>query len=322
VSSRRPLPLPVRAGPGPRRRKGGPQLGERLHDEARFLRSWLDNPLAAGAIAPSGPALARAMAAAVDPRREGPVVELGPGTGPVTQALIEAGIDEDRLVLVEYDADFVTLLSQRYPRARVLRGDAYALAETLQGALDTPAAAVVSSLPLLTRPEAERIGLLADAFRVLQPGAPFVQFTYGLVSPVPREAGGFTATVAHPVWRNIPPARVWTYRADGSGRTPSLPAWRADIIDRVRDEWRERTARVRSEWAERTGKMKADLRRTGTPGRPGFADHAPGAERESRVDSTLALLRRLAVHMETGPDVQIAADRDLRRKASHEARRP
>ena len=195
-----------------RRRKPATPLGERLHDEARFLRSWLDNPLSAGAITPSGPALARAMAAAVDPERHGPVVELGPGTGPVTEALLERGIAEDRLILVEFDADFCTLLRARFPRARVIQGDAYGLAKTLATIAPGSVSAIVSSLPLLTRPEPTRLALLQQAFALLAPGAPFIQFTYGLSSPVPRQGGGFNAEVSPPIWLNLPPARVWVYR--------------------------------------------------------------------------------------------------------------
>src|SRR6476661_957502 len=76
-------------------RKDPAPLGKKLQDEARFLRSWLDNPLSTGAITPSSPALARAMAAAVDPERPGPLIELGPGTGPVTEALLARGVAED-----------------------------------------------------------------------------------------------------------------------------------------------------------------------------------------------------------------------------------
>lgn len=314
MSTRRAPSSTTRSGATQRHRKVGVKLGERLQDEARFLRSLLDNPAAAGAIAPSGPALARAMAAAVDAHRPGPVVELGPGTGPVTEALIERGIDEARLVLVEFDPDFVTLLKARFPRAKVIRGDAYALSMTLAGVLDQPAAAVVSSLPLLNRPEAERVRLLADALALVHPGAPFVQFTYGLLSPIPREAGGFTADLSAPIWRNIPPARVWTYRADGSGRVPTMPAWRGDLIDRVRVEWRERAAKVRSEWAVRTDKVKDDLRRTGDRVRHDLAEHTVRVRRDARLDQTLRVLRRIAVHMESSPDIQIAADRDLRHR--------
>src|SRR5690606_33628948 len=115
-------------------------------------RSWIEKPLSIGAVTPSGKALARAMARHVDPEATGPVIELGPGTGPVTEALVERGIDPARLVLVEFNPEFCRLLRNRFPQATVLRGDAYRLRRTLDGFLTEPAAAVVSGLPLVTKP--------------------------------------------------------------------------------------------------------------------------------------------------------------------------
>ncbi|MCC5977339.1 MAG: methyltransferase domain-containing protein [Salinarimonas sp.] len=165
-----------------------------------------------GAVAPSGKALARTMASYVDPTVQGPVVELGPGTGPVTEALINRGIEQERLVLVEFNPDFCKLLTKRFPRATIVQGDAYALDETLAGILHTPAAAVVSSLPLFTRPMTDRTALLQRSQALLQPQAPFVQFTYAVIPPIPKRAGSFTMAGSSRVWRNIPPARVWVYR--------------------------------------------------------------------------------------------------------------
>lgn len=182
-----------------------------LDDEARFLKSWLENPLKTGAVAPSGKALAAKMAASIDPTLPGPIVELGPGTGPVTQALLARGIAAERLFLVEYSADFVKLLRQRFPQVNVVQGDAYALAETLRPHVREPIAAIVSSLPLLTRPERDRLRLLEAAFNLMLPGSPFVQFTYMNSSPVPL-ADGFESAVSRRIWKNLPPARVWTYR--------------------------------------------------------------------------------------------------------------
>jgi len=133
--------------------------GIRLDDEVRFIRSWMERPLSIGAVTPSGKVLARAMARYVDPNSNGPVVELGPGTGPVTEA-----------------------------------------------------SAVVSGLPLVTKPIRERWRLVRDAFDLMVPGAPFVQFTYSVASPLPKRLGGFTAEASERIWMNIPPARVWVYR--------------------------------------------------------------------------------------------------------------
>jgi phosphatidylethanolamine/phosphatidyl-N-methylethanolamine N-methyltransferase len=184
----------------------------RSDDDARFLKSWLKNPLRMGAVTPSGPILARKMASYVDPAGTGPVIELGPGTGPMTAALVARGVDPSRLVLVEYSIEFCRLLKERYPNATVVHGDAYSLPKTLAGKLSAPADALVSGLPLVTRPEPVRLQLLSDAFELMRPGAPFIQFTYSVVSPVPLKGATFSAEPSERVWRNIPPARVWVYR--------------------------------------------------------------------------------------------------------------
>jgi phosphatidylethanolamine/phosphatidyl-N-methylethanolamine N-methyltransferase len=184
----------------------------RLDDEVRFIRSWLEKPLATGAVMPSGKVLARTMARYVDPDVAGPIVELGPGTGPVTEALVQHGVDPARLVLVEFNPTFCRILRSRYPTATVVQGDAYRL-KTLLGALvRQPAAAVVSSLPLVTKPLRTRLRLINEAFNLLWPGAPFIQFTYAVVSPIPRAFAGVTAEASERIWLNLPPARVWVYR--------------------------------------------------------------------------------------------------------------
>lgn len=186
--------------------------GIRFDDEVRFIRSWLERPLSTGAVAPSSKILARAMARYVDPNSDGPVVELGPGTGPVTEALLEAGVAPSRLVLVEFNPAFCRILRARYPAATVVQGDAYSLRRLLEALLIQPAAAVVSGLPLVTKPIKMRLRLLRDAFDLMVPGAPFVQFTYSVASPVPRRDGGFSAEASERIWLNLPPARVWVYR--------------------------------------------------------------------------------------------------------------
>jgi phosphatidylethanolamine/phosphatidyl-N-methylethanolamine N-methyltransferase len=186
--------------------------GIRLDDEVSFLRSWLERPLTVGAVTPSGKILARTMARYVDPDSDGPVVELGPGTGPVTEALVQAGVAPSRLVLVEFNPTFCRLLRARYPDATLVQGDAYSMRRLLETLLLQPAAAVVSGLPLVTKPIKMRLRLIRDAFDLMLPGAPFVQFTYSVASPLPRRLGGFSAEASERIWMNLPPARVWVYR--------------------------------------------------------------------------------------------------------------
>jgi phosphatidylethanolamine/phosphatidyl-N-methylethanolamine N-methyltransferase len=184
----------------------------RLDDEVRFLRSWIEKPLHMGAVMPSGRLLARTMAQYVDADSSDPVVELGPGTGAITNALIERGVDQKRLVLVEYNPGFCALLRDRYPQAKVVQGDAYRLRDSLRQVLAEPASAVVSGLPLVTKPMQTRLRLIRDAFLALSPGAPFVQFTYSVVPPIPKSLPGVSTEASERVWMNLPPARVWVYR--------------------------------------------------------------------------------------------------------------
>ena len=195
-----------------------PRLEERLADEARFIKSWIDNPVLTGAVSPSGRFLARMMARAVDPNGTGPIVELGPGTGPITQALLKRGVDPGRLLLVEFDGAFCRLLRKRFPTVQVVQADAYDLQSSLRDVLCEPASAIVSSLPLLNKPDADRLALVEGAFALMAPGGSFVQFTYGMNSPVPH-SDDYEADVSPPIWLNLPPARVWIYRRKGEAAT-------------------------------------------------------------------------------------------------------
>ena len=181
-------------------------------DEVHFIRSWLEKPLSTGAVAPSSKLLARTMAAYVDPEAAGPVIELGPGTGPVTEALVTQGVDPARLVLVEFNPTFCRLLRSRFPEATVVQGDAYSLQRLLGALMRQPAAAVVSGLPLFTKPLKTRLRLMQEAFALMAPQAPFVQFTYAIVSPIPKALRGMSAEASERIWMNLPPARVWVYR--------------------------------------------------------------------------------------------------------------
>lgn len=189
------------------------RLQERLKDDMRFLRTWAEHPLSTAAVTPSGGMLSRLMARFVEADRDGPVVELGPGTGAVTRALLERGIEEDRLLLVEWNPEFCELLAERYPAATVVNGDAFDLAATLGDLPDHSVASIISGLPLFVKPVPAREKLLDDALRVMAPGAPFIQFSYALVPAVPNKPRRYAIERSSWVLANLPPARVWTYRA-------------------------------------------------------------------------------------------------------------
>jgi phosphatidylethanolamine/phosphatidyl-N-methylethanolamine N-methyltransferase len=120
---------------------------------AFFLRRWLADPLRVGAIMPSAPALTRRMAREVRLRDDDDVVvELGPGTGAVTRALIHAGVPEERLILVERDPKMCAFLRRRFPSAQLIQGDTGCLEEVLPARWHGRVGTVVSSLPLVSLP--------------------------------------------------------------------------------------------------------------------------------------------------------------------------
>lgn len=180
-------------------------------DNLRFLRALVARPRNIGAVLPSGPDLAAAMAREIDVARPGPVLELGPGTGVITAAILARGIEPTRLIAVEYDEGFARALKARFPAVRVIQGDAFDLNRTLGSRDLVPFAAIISGLPLLNFPHAARQRLMEGALARLQPGAPLLQYSYGLRSPVVPPSG-YSVTRAAFVLRNVPPARVWVYR--------------------------------------------------------------------------------------------------------------
>ncbi len=174
-----------------------------------FLRGLISNPRGVSAPTPSSPTLSRIIAGQVDPGVDGLVVELGPGTGVVTQALLERGIASHRLILIEQTESFARLLRGRFPAVRVHQGDALDFERFLpQGA---PVAAIVSGLPLLQFPLADRQSLLRRALECQEHGGRFVQLSYSWRPPVPPGSGMNLSKT--PVWRNFPPAHVWNYTA-------------------------------------------------------------------------------------------------------------
>jgi phosphatidylethanolamine/phosphatidyl-N-methylethanolamine N-methyltransferase len=200
-----------------RKREALMSARERVFDEARFFGRWLRSPLTMGAVTPSSRLLGRTMAGFVpDPagfRDDSCVVELGPGTGVVTQCLIERGVPESRLVCVEYSPDFCRLLAERFPAARIVEGDAYAHGAALEALTGgRRIEAVVSSLPLFTRPDAQREALLGAALSALPADRPFIQFSYALTLPVKPERLDAQVRLSPWIKLNLPPARVIVYR--------------------------------------------------------------------------------------------------------------
>lgn len=200
------MPQPQRHD-APARRNGA--------DLARFFGTWMRHPLSMGAVAPSSARYCATMVAAATTHLDGPVLELGPGLGNVTRALLDAGVDPSRITSIEYDPDFARTLRQRFPEVNVVHGDGLDLDKTFADGGERRFAAILLAIPIVQFPQERRQALLASYFRRLLPGGNVTQLSYLWKPPVKPVPGAFRASGSPIVWDNIPPARVWIYEREG-----------------------------------------------------------------------------------------------------------
>ncbi|TNE66356.1 MAG: methyltransferase type 12 [Rhodobacteraceae bacterium] len=178
-------------------------------DFAVFLGEMIRNPDEVRAIAPSSAAAARLMTAGVE-KVTGPLVEIGPGTGVFTKAILARGVAPERLTLLELNPRFCDDLREKFPGVTVLNRSA----EDIRDIGLTGVGAMISGVPVLARPDLQR-AVVGRAFEVMAPGAFFTQITYANSSPVTpamQAELGLSAVKRGTVWANLPPARVFEYR--------------------------------------------------------------------------------------------------------------
>lgn len=184
-----------------------------ITDSGLLLREWFFNPQRTGAVAPSSPQLAAAMARWLPANPNSFVLELGPGTGAVSEALIGRGLREDRLIAIERSPKMADHLRRRFPRAKIINGDAFELDKLLKrharqvGTIST----VISSLPLMNFPAHIAHDLARKIRAILPTGGKLVQYTYR-ISRTPKAAAHFNFVATNVVWLNFPPARVSVYQ--------------------------------------------------------------------------------------------------------------
>ena len=175
-----------------------------------FFRHWLKTPKSVGAIVPSSDALAAAMARGV-PKRDGYVIELGGGTGVITQGLLNSGIKPEKLIVVERDPLFHDLLVKRFPKLNIIKGNATDLQSLVRPLGVNQAIAIVSGLPLIGMPKPVQHQIMNESKALIGAESPFIQFTYSLFCPLDREGFKIHGRRLERVFNNIPPASVWAY---------------------------------------------------------------------------------------------------------------
>ncbi len=175
-----------------------------------FLRSLLSNPAKVGAVAPSSPKLSELMASRVDPDGS-PVLEVGGGTGAITRALLQRGLDPKRLFVIERDPSLAAFLAREFPGVRVRCGEAIHAARILSAESIGCVQTVVSSLPLRNLSAPEQLNTVSEMVKALSLGGQLLQFTYAAGCPIPSRQLGLHAECLGRVWLNFPPAAVWRF---------------------------------------------------------------------------------------------------------------
>ena len=188
------------------------RFAEKFDDEIRFIKGMISTPKTVGAIMPTSARMASRMASIIDTGSGLPVLELGPGTGVITKAILDKGVAPENLVSVEYSGEFVRHLRGKYPGVNFINGDAFSLAETLESYRGQKFDCVISGIPLLNFPMYQRVSLIESLLDLMAPGRPVVQFSYGPKSPVAKRPDSYRVEHFDFIVRNIPPAQIWHYR--------------------------------------------------------------------------------------------------------------
>lgn len=184
---------------------------KKFDDEIVFLKGMISSPDTVGSIVPTSRTTARCMARQIDLASKLPVLELGPGTGVITKAILNEGVKPSDLYCVEYSDTFTKRLMRRFPNVNMLNGDAFRLDDVLGDKKDQVFNTIITSMPLLNFPMVNRISLIEDLLERLPEGRPIILFSYSATAPVPTHGQDFKVKSINWVFRNVPPARVWAY---------------------------------------------------------------------------------------------------------------
>ena len=189
-----------------------------LQSSARllFVRSLLRNPSAVGALAPSSPRVSKLVASSVNGDTSS-VLEIGAGTGAITGALLEHGVEPERLFLIERDPSLVEYLRDRFPGVRVRCGDAVHASHILSNESVGVVKTIVSSMPVCNLSTQEKVATVRAILKTLAPGGQLLQLTYAAACPLPINRLGLDAERVGRIWMNLPPAYVWRFTRSSNG---------------------------------------------------------------------------------------------------------
>lgn len=174
-----------------------------------FAKTALLHPRSIGAVVPSSPYLAKSMAECINHKKPGFVLELGPGTGAITEAILKSGISPKKLIAVELSKEFIATLKKTFPDIQIISGNAVHLSALIQNF--KPIHTIISSLPLRNFSKEDCDAILNEIPKTLAPGGQFIQFSYAIKGEV-YHPENMELTKSFVIWKNLPPARVSVFQ--------------------------------------------------------------------------------------------------------------
>lgn len=179
-----------------------------------FIKEFIKSPGSVGSICPSSTELASSLINAVpDNNDNGLIVDLGAGSGVVTEQLIKTGVSPKSIIAVEKSSGFIRIFNKRCPGIPLIISDACSLENILfQYKPECRIKAIISSLPLRSLQSHVVTRIMREILRVLRMrGGIFIQYTYALWKRCSLQQYGFKPFSAHIVYGNLPPAKVESY---------------------------------------------------------------------------------------------------------------
>lgn len=186
---------------------------ERLKVHVDFVKTFVRAPRQTGSICPSSKALVSALVRAVPQKDCGLVVDLGAGTGIITEELLSTGVPAQSVVAVECCESLVETLRHKFPEVLILGEDARDLNRLLAvNHACEPVRAIVSSLPFRSMPNRIVDAVAYEMKEVLQErGGCLIQYSYLWWLRYPLRKYGFIPQRRFLVFKNVPPAVVEVY---------------------------------------------------------------------------------------------------------------
>lgn len=201
------------ACPGAGRKHASAVAAGRLQTFGTFFKEFILSPATVGSICPSSAALAFSLISAAPADADGVMVDLGAGSGIVSEQLLKSGVPAERIIAIEKSPGFADAFARRCPEVPLVIGDARSLEKILHDkARDCRINAIISSLPLKSIPAGAVAEIMWEIQSVLQKrGGILIQYTYALWSCHSLRRYGFKPGGSQIVMGNLPPAKVESY---------------------------------------------------------------------------------------------------------------